>query len=252
MKNALWFLMGVVGGFVIAHLVNKDPRGHELLAEVDARIGEFTDRIGDAYREQEARLSDVVDAARDAASEVVANASEALETAKDAASDALGTAKDAASDALGTRRAPLPTSSIRPPTPPRSSPTDFSAPRPLEGSRRSCIEESHTYEDRRDRPALPRLLREERPRHRAVGVARQRRPDAAVHGGRHGAVHPVSDRRRSRAASRASPTCRSASEPTTSKRSERPRATAPSSRCSATGRSATTSRKARSATRGSS
>ena len=103
MKNALWFLMGVIGGFVIAHLVNKDPRGHELLAEVDARIGEFTDRIGDAYREQEARLSDVVDAARDAASEVVANASEALETAKDAASDALGTAKDAASDALEHR-----------------------------------------------------------------------------------------------------------------------------------------------------
>ena len=55
MKNVLWFLIGVIGGFVVAHVVNKDPRGHELLAEVDARISEFTDRIGDAYREQEAR-----------------------------------------------------------------------------------------------------------------------------------------------------------------------------------------------------
>ena len=38
MKNVLWFLFGVAGGFVVAHLMNKDPRGHELLAEVDARI----------------------------------------------------------------------------------------------------------------------------------------------------------------------------------------------------------------------
>ena len=37
--------------------MNKDPRGHEILADVDARITEFTDRIGDAYREQEARFS---------------------------------------------------------------------------------------------------------------------------------------------------------------------------------------------------
>ena len=33
-------------------VVNKDPRGHEALAEVDARITEFTDRIGEAYRAQ--------------------------------------------------------------------------------------------------------------------------------------------------------------------------------------------------------
>ena len=35
MKNLLWFLLGIAGGFVLAHLVNKDPRGHEILAEVD-------------------------------------------------------------------------------------------------------------------------------------------------------------------------------------------------------------------------
>ena len=45
MKSLLWFLLGIAGGFVLAHLVNKDPRGHEILADVDARITEFTDRM---------------------------------------------------------------------------------------------------------------------------------------------------------------------------------------------------------------
>lgn len=56
MKNVLWFLIGVIGGFVAAHFMNKDPRGQEMLAEVDARITEFTGILSEAYREQEARL----------------------------------------------------------------------------------------------------------------------------------------------------------------------------------------------------
>jgi len=88
MKNVLWFLFGIAGGFVVAHLMNKDPRGHEILAEVDARITEFTDRIGDAYREQEARISglvdDVKDAAADAAGAALAAASDTIDAAADA------------------------------------------------------------------------------------------------------------------------------------------------------------------------
>jgi len=61
MKNVLWFLIGVIGGFVAAHFMNKDPRGHDLLADVDARITEFTAILGDAYREQEARLVEPAD-----------------------------------------------------------------------------------------------------------------------------------------------------------------------------------------------
>ncbi|WP_309129275.1 hypothetical protein [Microbacterium sp.] len=61
MKNMLWFLIGVIGGFVAAHFMNKDPRGQELLADVDARISEFTSILGDAYRQQEARLSESAD-----------------------------------------------------------------------------------------------------------------------------------------------------------------------------------------------
>lgn len=56
MKNLQWFLIGVIGGFVAAHFMNKDPRGHDLLADVDARISEFTGILSDAYRDQETRL----------------------------------------------------------------------------------------------------------------------------------------------------------------------------------------------------
>ena len=56
MKTFLWFLIGVIGGFVAAHFMNKDPRGHDILADVDARITEFSAILSDAYREQEARL----------------------------------------------------------------------------------------------------------------------------------------------------------------------------------------------------
>lgn len=89
MKTVLWFLFGIAGGFVLAHVVNKDPRGHEVLAEVDARISEFTDRIGDAYREQESRFAGIVEEVKDAASE-------AASAVKDAASDAVDSASDAA------------------------------------------------------------------------------------------------------------------------------------------------------------
>ena len=85
----LWFLFGIAGGFVLAHLVNKDPRGHEILAEVDARITEFTDRIGDAYREQESRFAGIVDDVRDAAAD-------AVDTAAAAASEVLDSAQTAA------------------------------------------------------------------------------------------------------------------------------------------------------------
>ncbi|WP_203138527.1 hypothetical protein [Microbacterium sp. JZ31] len=62
MKNLLAFLLGIIAGFVAAHFLNKDPRGAELLADIDARIEEFTGRIGEAYRLEEARRSSADDA----------------------------------------------------------------------------------------------------------------------------------------------------------------------------------------------
>ncbi|WP_174150299.1 hypothetical protein [Microbacterium halophytorum] len=55
MKNLLWFLLGIIGGFVAAHFMNKDPRGHEVLAKVDARVTEFTDRLAEAYYAEQTR-----------------------------------------------------------------------------------------------------------------------------------------------------------------------------------------------------
>ncbi len=67
MKSLVWFVLGAACGFVLAHFVNKDPRGREVLAAVDARIAEFADRMGDAYRQEEARLTSA-DAADEAPS----------------------------------------------------------------------------------------------------------------------------------------------------------------------------------------
>lgn len=77
-KSLVWFALGIAGGFVAAHLVNKDPRGQELLAQLDSRIGEFTDHMSDAYHEQETRLSDILDDAKGVAAAAVDRASDAV------------------------------------------------------------------------------------------------------------------------------------------------------------------------------
>ena len=195
MKNVLWFLIGVIGGFVVAHFVNKDPRGHELLAEVDARIGEFTDRIGDAYREQEARFAGVIDAARDAAAEVVDSATGAIDIAKTRRRRGLRVGqgcrircrRSGAGCGIRSRRRRQERRQAHRLIHARTVPARGGAT-PL------ALEEPHTNEDRRDLSALSRLFREERAHDRALRIARHRRPGAAVHGGRHGAVHPVSER----------------------------------------------------------
>ncbi|MBF4560927.1 ATPase [Microbacterium sp. VKM Ac-2870] len=89
MKKVLWFVVGLAGGFVAAHFVNKDPRGHEVLAEVDARITEFTDRIGDAYRAQEAKIDGLAENVKGAASHAVESAKDAVADVVDAAADAV-------------------------------------------------------------------------------------------------------------------------------------------------------------------
>jgi len=89
-RSLVWFALGIAGGFVAAHLVNKDPRGQELFAQFDARIGEFTDRMSDAYHEQETRLSEIVE-------DVKGVAASAVDRASDAVGDATAAAKNAAS-----------------------------------------------------------------------------------------------------------------------------------------------------------
>ena len=65
--------------------------------EVDARITEFTDRIGEAYRAQEAKIDGIAAEVKDAAAN-------ALGAAKDAAADAIDAAGDAASTAASAAK----------------------------------------------------------------------------------------------------------------------------------------------------
>lgn len=77
MKSLAWFVLGIVSGFVLSHLVDKDPRGQKVLGEIDARISEFTDRMSDAYHEQEARFSDTEGASAPGGPEATAAAPDA-------------------------------------------------------------------------------------------------------------------------------------------------------------------------------
>lgn len=61
MKNLLLLVVGVAMGFVVAHKVNKSQRGREFFADVDARMREFTETVGEAYREREAELRETID-----------------------------------------------------------------------------------------------------------------------------------------------------------------------------------------------
>ena len=90
-RSLVWFVLGIAGGFVAAHLVNKDPRGQEVLAQVDARIAEFADRMSEAYHEQETRLSDILDDAKSVTASAV-----------DATADAAGSVAAAAKKAAPT------------------------------------------------------------------------------------------------------------------------------------------------------
>lgn len=92
-KSLVWFALGIVGGFIAAHLVNKDPRGQEAFAQLDARIGEFTERMSDAYHDQETRLSDIIDDAKAVTSSAADRLAEAVDDTAHAAGDAASAAK---------------------------------------------------------------------------------------------------------------------------------------------------------------
>lgn len=58
MKNVFWLIVGIGAGFVVAHQINKTQSGKRFFTELDSRVKEFTDTVGDAYKEREAQLRD--------------------------------------------------------------------------------------------------------------------------------------------------------------------------------------------------
>ncbi|MGK9147012.1 hypothetical protein KXS11_05205 [Plantibacter flavus] len=71
MKNVFWLIVGIGAGFVVAHEVNKTQSGKRFFTELDSRIKEFTDTVGDAYKEREAQLRDTAEAVAERAEDVI-------------------------------------------------------------------------------------------------------------------------------------------------------------------------------------
>jgi hypothetical protein len=60
MKKALWFVLGVALGFVVAQRVAGTGPGQERLGTLDARAREFGKTVADAYRARQAELREAI------------------------------------------------------------------------------------------------------------------------------------------------------------------------------------------------
>ncbi len=66
MKSALFLVIGVAIGFVVAHQVAKTPQGKAFFDDVDAKAREFGSAVVDGYKAREAELRAAVADAEDA------------------------------------------------------------------------------------------------------------------------------------------------------------------------------------------
>ncbi len=55
-RTLLVFKLGVIAGFVAAHLLNRTPSGRAFFADVDAKLRDFSEGVSSGYREREAEL----------------------------------------------------------------------------------------------------------------------------------------------------------------------------------------------------
>jgi hypothetical protein len=65
MKSALFLVIGVGIGFLVAHQVAKTPQGKAFFDDVDAKAREFGSAVVDGYRAREAELRAAVADAED-------------------------------------------------------------------------------------------------------------------------------------------------------------------------------------------
>jgi len=74
MKNAFWLIVGVLAGFVAAHLVANDPRGKKFFDDVDSKAKQFTSAVVDGYKDREAELRSTVEGVVTDAEQAIADA----------------------------------------------------------------------------------------------------------------------------------------------------------------------------------
>jgi hypothetical protein len=65
MKSALFLVIGVAVGFLVAHQVSKTPQGRAFFDEVDSKAREFGSAVVDGYKAREAELRAAVADAED-------------------------------------------------------------------------------------------------------------------------------------------------------------------------------------------
>ena len=79
MKNAFWLIVGILTGFVAAHLVANDARGKKFFDDVDSKAKQFTAAIVDGYKDREAELRSTVEGIVADADEAIADATKRSE-----------------------------------------------------------------------------------------------------------------------------------------------------------------------------
>ena len=65
MKSALFLVIGVAVGFLVAHQVSKTPEGKAFFDGVDSKAREFGSAVVDGYKAREAELRAAVADAED-------------------------------------------------------------------------------------------------------------------------------------------------------------------------------------------
>jgi hypothetical protein len=65
MKSALFLVIGVAVGFIVAHQVSKTPEGKAFFDDVDSKAREFGSAVVDGYKAREAELRAAVADAED-------------------------------------------------------------------------------------------------------------------------------------------------------------------------------------------
>ncbi len=65
MKSALFLVIGVAVGFIVAHQVAKTPEGKAFFDDVDSKAREFGSAVVDGYKAREAELRAAVADAED-------------------------------------------------------------------------------------------------------------------------------------------------------------------------------------------
>jgi hypothetical protein len=56
MKKIFWLIVGIVLGFVAAHVISKNPAGRKFFDNIDEKASQFGAAVANGYRDRDAEL----------------------------------------------------------------------------------------------------------------------------------------------------------------------------------------------------